>query len=106
MTGLDTHFLVKIHLYVGPLSFTRLSSLLIAYLMTNTTDGQDVFVECDFFPDCHPVLIVNNTILLLDFVKLYRREGHDFNDTSKRAIRVRTRPILMTLEFKITSGQY
>jgi len=41
-------------------------------------------------------VIVNNAILLLDFVKIYRREGHELVDAVKMAIRVRTRPILMT----------
>ncbi len=41
-------------------------------------------------------VIVNNAILLLDFVKVYRRQGHSLESAVKMAIRVRTRPILMT----------
>ena len=41
-------------------------------------------------------VIVNNAILLLDFVKIYRKEGHTLHEAVKMAIRVRTRPILMT----------
>ena len=41
-------------------------------------------------------VIVNNAILLIDFVKQYRREGHPLLDAVRMAIRVRTRPILMT----------
>ena len=41
-------------------------------------------------------VIVNNAILLIDFVKTYRREGHPLAEAVAMAIRVRTRPILMT----------
>ncbi len=41
-------------------------------------------------------VIVNNAILLIDFIKVYRREGHTLDEAVKMAIRVRTRPILMT----------
>jgi len=41
-------------------------------------------------------VIVNNAILLIDFVKVYRREGHPLLEAVRMAIRVRTRPILMT----------
>ncbi len=41
-------------------------------------------------------VIVNNSILLIDFIRIYRQEGHSLTDAVKMAIRVRTRPILMT----------
>ena len=41
-------------------------------------------------------VIVNNAILLIDFIKVYRKEGHTLHEAVKMAIRVRTRPILMT----------
>jgi multidrug efflux pump subunit AcrB len=41
-------------------------------------------------------VIVNNAILLIDFIKVYRKEGHTLDEAVKMAIRVRTRPILMT----------
>ena len=41
-------------------------------------------------------VIVNNSILLIDFIRIYRREGHPLVEAVKMAIRVRTRPILMT----------
>ncbi len=41
-------------------------------------------------------VIVNNAILLIDFIRIYRREGHEIVEAVKMAIRVRTRPILMT----------
>ncbi len=41
-------------------------------------------------------VIVNNAILLIDFVKLYRKEGHPLLEAVRMSIRVRTRPILMT----------
>jgi len=41
-------------------------------------------------------VIVNNAILLIDFVETYRREDHTLMEAVRRAIRVRTRPILMT----------
>ncbi len=41
-------------------------------------------------------VIVNNAILLLDFIKIYRREGHTLEEAVRMAIRIRTRPILMT----------
>ncbi len=41
-------------------------------------------------------VIVNNAILLIDFIKTYRQEGHTLDEAVKMAIRVRTRPILMT----------
>jgi len=41
-------------------------------------------------------VIVNNSILLIDFIRIYRQEGHPLVEAVKMAIRVRTRPILMT----------
>jgi len=41
-------------------------------------------------------VIVNNAILLIDFIRIYRRQGHPVVEAVKMAIRVRTRPILMT----------
>jgi len=41
-------------------------------------------------------VIVNNAILLIDFIKIYRRQGHTLDEAVKMAIRLRTRPILMT----------
>ncbi len=41
-------------------------------------------------------VIVNNSILIIDFIKVYRNEGHELVDAVKMAIKVRTRPILMT----------
>ncbi|MDQ7086325.1 MAG: efflux RND transporter permease subunit [Acidobacteriota bacterium] len=41
-------------------------------------------------------VIVNNAILLVDFIRLYRRQGHGLEEAVHMAIRVRTRPILMT----------
>ncbi len=41
-------------------------------------------------------VIVNNAILLIDFVKVYRKEGHPLVEAVRMAIKVRTRPILMT----------
>ena len=41
-------------------------------------------------------VIVNNAILLIDFIKIYRREGHTLEEAVRMAIRIRTRPILMT----------
>lgn len=41
-------------------------------------------------------VIVNNAILLIDFIKIYRKEGHTLHEAVKMAIRLRTRPILMT----------
>ncbi len=41
-------------------------------------------------------VIVNNSILLIDFIRIYRRQGHPLEEAVKMAIRVRTRPILMT----------
>ncbi len=41
-------------------------------------------------------VIVNNSILLIDFVKLYREQGHPLLESVRMAIQVRTRPILIT----------
>ncbi len=41
-------------------------------------------------------IIVNNSILLIDFAKLYREQGNSLIDSVRMAIKVRTRPILMT----------
>ncbi|BBB32604.1 hydrophobic/amphiphilic exporter-1, HAE1 family [Thermotomaculum hydrothermale] len=41
-------------------------------------------------------VIVNNSILLIDFVKMYREQGHPLLESVRMAIQVRTRPILIT----------
>ncbi|BBB32605.1 hydrophobic/amphiphilic exporter-1, HAE1 family [Thermotomaculum hydrothermale] len=41
-------------------------------------------------------VVVKNSILLIDFIKIYREQGHPFLESVKMAIKVRTRPILMT----------
>ena len=41
-------------------------------------------------------IIVNNSILLIDFAKLYQKQGNSLLDSVRMAIQVRTRPILMT----------
>ncbi len=41
-------------------------------------------------------IIVNNGILIIDFIRIYREQGHPLEEAVKMAIRVRTRPILMT----------
>ncbi len=41
-------------------------------------------------------VVVNNSILLIDFIKTYRKEGHPLFEAVKMAVKVRTRPILMT----------
>ncbi len=41
-------------------------------------------------------VVVKNSILLIDFVKMYREQGNSLIDSVRMAIRVRTRPILMT----------
>jgi multidrug efflux pump subunit AcrB len=41
-------------------------------------------------------VVVKNSILLIDFIKHYRSQGHTLVDSVKMAIQVRTRPILMT----------
>ena len=41
-------------------------------------------------------VVVKNSILLIDFIKMYREEGHPLLESVRMAIKVRTRPILMT----------
>ncbi len=41
-------------------------------------------------------IVVNNSILLIDFVEEARKKGADLKDAIEQAVRVRTRPILMT----------
>ncbi|NPA94438.1 MAG: efflux RND transporter permease subunit, partial [Thermodesulfobacteria bacterium] len=41
-------------------------------------------------------VVVNNSILLIDFVEKARAKGADLKDAIEQAVRVRTRPILMT----------
>ena len=41
-------------------------------------------------------IVVNNSILLIDFIEQARRQGKDLLDAIEQAVRVRTRPILMT----------
>ncbi len=41
-------------------------------------------------------VVVKNSILLIDFIRTYRDEGHPVMEAVKMAIHVRTRPILMT----------
>ncbi len=41
-------------------------------------------------------IVVNNSILLLDFAERERKKGVDMEEAVERAIRARTRPILMT----------
>ncbi len=41
-------------------------------------------------------VVVKNSILLIDFIRTYREEGHPIEEAVRMAIQVRTRPILMT----------
>ncbi len=41
-------------------------------------------------------IVVNNSILLIDFVEKAREKGAELKDAIEQAVRVRTRPILMT----------
>ena len=41
-------------------------------------------------------IVVNNSILLIDFIEKARAKGADIKDAIEEAVRVRTRPILMT----------
>ncbi len=41
-------------------------------------------------------VVVKNSILLIDFIQAYRRQGHPMLEAVRMAIHVRTRPILMT----------
>ncbi len=41
-------------------------------------------------------VVVKNSILLIDFIRSYREQGHPMLEAVKMAIHVRTRPILMT----------
>ena len=41
-------------------------------------------------------IVVNNSILLIDFIDAARRSGSGLTDAVEQAIRLRTRPILMT----------
>ncbi|RLE20277.1 MAG: AcrB/AcrD/AcrF family protein, partial [Acidobacteria bacterium] len=41
-------------------------------------------------------VVVKNSILLIDFIRTYREQGHPIGEAVKMAIQVRTRPILMT----------
>ncbi len=41
-------------------------------------------------------VVVKNSILLIDFIQAYRREGNPMLEAVRMAIHVRTRPILMT----------
>jgi len=41
-------------------------------------------------------IVVNNSILLIDFIEKARAQGSEINAAIEQAVRVRTRPILMT----------
>ena len=41
-------------------------------------------------------IVVNNSILLIDFIEQARKQGKELKDAIEQAVRIRTRPILMT----------
>ncbi len=41
-------------------------------------------------------IVVNNSILLIDFIEQARKQGKELLEAIEEAVRVRTRPILMT----------